>query len=277
MGPNLVEGRPGCPRAPRPAPAAPGRQRQPDRRLIGRPPAERLAHHLLADLVARAVRRPRSARHPASSARPPGLPAGAARRVGGLPWGGDPDRGRTGRRPAARRPARRPHPADLGPGPGGALRHPGRAGRADRRPRAGPLRRLRRGRPGGRLPRRRGRPAGRRRRPRRGDRAGQRRARSASPTGSPCGGTGSSGSSRPDRSSRRTPRDLAFADPPYALPDAELDAALALLTGRGWLAPGAVVVVERASRGAGPTWPDGLQPVKSRRYGEGTLWYGRLS
>ena len=70
---------------------------------------------------------------------------------------------------------------------------------------------------------------------------------------------------------------FAFADPPYALPDAELDAALALLTGRGWLAPGAVVVLERASRGAGPTWPDGLQPVKSRRYGEGTLWYGRHS
>ena len=71
--------------------------------------------------------------------------------------------------------------------------------------------------------------------------------------------------------------DFVFADPPYALPDRELDAALALLADRGWLAPGAVVVVERASRGAGPTWPDGIRPVTARRYGEGALWYGRLS
>jgi 16S rRNA (guanine966-N2)-methyltransferase len=67
---------------------------------------------------------------------------------------------------------------------------------------------------------------------------------------------------------------LAFADPPYALSDAEVDRMLRLLAS-GWLAPDAVVVVERASRGAGPKWPSSLQPVKQRRYGEGTLWYGR--
>jgi 16S rRNA (guanine966-N2)-methyltransferase len=72
------------------------------------------------------------------------------------------------------------------------------------------------------------------------------------------------------------PFGLVFADPPYALPDAELDAALGLLAA-GWLAPGAVVVVERSSRGRGPAWPDVMQPVKQRRYGEGTLWYGRFS
>ena len=72
------------------------------------------------------------------------------------------------------------------------------------------------------------------------------------------------------------PADLVFADPPYALPGAELNAVLAALVDRGWLAPGAVVVLERASRaGGGPEWPDSLTAVKSRRYGEGTLWYGR--
>jgi 16S rRNA (guanine966-N2)-methyltransferase len=73
------------------------------------------------------------------------------------------------------------------------------------------------------------------------------------------------------------PYDFVFADPPYALPDAEVDAALAALAAGGWLAPGAVLVVERASRGAGPTWPDGILPGRARRYGEGTLWYGRSS
>jgi 16S rRNA (guanine966-N2)-methyltransferase len=71
------------------------------------------------------------------------------------------------------------------------------------------------------------------------------------------------------------PYDVVFADPPYALGDDEVDAVLERLVA-GWLAAGAVVVVERSSRGRGPRWPDVTQPVKQRRYGEGTLWYGRF-
>jgi 16S rRNA (guanine966-N2)-methyltransferase len=67
---------------------------------------------------------------------------------------------------------------------------------------------------------------------------------------------------------------LAFADPPYVLPDADVEQMLAALA-PGWLAPGAVVVVERSSRGPGPAWPATLEPIRQRRYGEGTLWYGR--
>jgi 16S rRNA (guanine966-N2)-methyltransferase len=72
------------------------------------------------------------------------------------------------------------------------------------------------------------------------------------------------------------PYQLVFADPPYALDDGELAAVLHRLTG-GWLAPGAVLAVERATRGAGPRWPDRVEALKQRRYGEGTLWYGRFS
>jgi 16S rRNA (guanine966-N2)-methyltransferase len=72
------------------------------------------------------------------------------------------------------------------------------------------------------------------------------------------------------------PYDLVFADPPYALPDAELDVILATLAENTWLAAGAVLVLERSSRGAGPAWPAGVVPVKARRYGEGTIWYGRF-
>jgi 16S rRNA (guanine966-N2)-methyltransferase len=68
--------------------------------------------------------------------------------------------------------------------------------------------------------------------------------------------------------------DLVFADPPYALPGEEVTAMLSALADRAWLAPGALVVVERATRSGPPDWPDGLVPDRARRYGEATIWYG---
>jgi 16S rRNA (guanine966-N2)-methyltransferase len=70
------------------------------------------------------------------------------------------------------------------------------------------------------------------------------------------------------------PRDFVFADPPYAFADAELGRILAALVRWGWLAPGALVAVERATRSGPPPWPAGLEPDRSRKYGEATLWYG---
>jgi 16S rRNA (guanine966-N2)-methyltransferase len=70
------------------------------------------------------------------------------------------------------------------------------------------------------------------------------------------------------------PRDLVFADPPYAVSDDELSAALTALTEHQWLAPGALVVVERSARSGPPGWPAGYETDRSRRYGEATLWYG---
>jgi 16S rRNA (guanine966-N2)-methyltransferase len=73
------------------------------------------------------------------------------------------------------------------------------------------------------------------------------------------------------------PFDVVFADPPYALPAAELAALLAGAGERGWIAPGAVVVVERASRDPAWQWPEGLTADRDRRYGEATLWYARAA
>lgn len=67
--------------------------------------------------------------------------------------------------------------------------------------------------------------------------------------------------------------DLVFADPPYALAGTAITRVLELLAD-GWLAPGALVVVERATRSGAVDWPDGFLAGKSRRYGEGTFWYG---
>ncbi len=69
--------------------------------------------------------------------------------------------------------------------------------------------------------------------------------------------------------------DVVFADPPYAMPDAEVARVLTALAEHGWLAPGALVIVERATRSGPVTWPDGFVPDRARRYGEATFWYGR--
>jgi 16S rRNA (guanine966-N2)-methyltransferase len=73
------------------------------------------------------------------------------------------------------------------------------------------------------------------------------------------------------------PRDLVFADPPYAITDDELGAVLVTLESAGWLAPGALVVVERDARSGAPPWPPGYAQARSRTYGETVLWYGRAS
>ena len=73
------------------------------------------------------------------------------------------------------------------------------------------------------------------------------------------------------------PYDVVFADPPYALADAEVSRVLGLLAEHAWLTPGALVIVERATRSGVLTWPDGFVPDRARRYGEGTFWYGLVS
>ena len=68
--------------------------------------------------------------------------------------------------------------------------------------------------------------------------------------------------------------DLVVADPPYAAAGAEVTGMLAALAARGWLKPGALVAVERATRSGAVAWPGGYIPDRSRRYGEATFWYG---
>lgn len=70
--------------------------------------------------------------------------------------------------------------------------------------------------------------------------------------------------------------DLVLMDPPYPLDEDELAEVLAALAD-GWLAPDALVVVERGSRSPEPRWPAQVEAWRSRRYGETTLWYGRAA
>ena len=73
------------------------------------------------------------------------------------------------------------------------------------------------------------------------------------------------------------PYDLVFLDPPYAVTDDDLREILLTLRSGGWLAGEALVTVERSTRGGEFGWPDGFEAMRSRRYGEGTFWYGRAA
>ena len=64
---------------------------------------------------------------------------------------------------------------------------------------------------------------------------------------------------------------VALLDPPY-----DVDVVPVLEALHPWLAGDAVVAVERRTRGPELAWPEGYEPVRSRRYGEATLWYALL-
>jgi 16S rRNA (guanine966-N2)-methyltransferase len=65
--------------------------------------------------------------------------------------------------------------------------------------------------------------------------------------------------------------DLVFIDPPYELGGAELDHVLSALVPR--LADEAVVVLERSSRSAVPSWPAGLELDRRSAYGDTAIYW----
>jgi 16S rRNA (guanine(966)-N(2))-methyltransferase RsmD len=73
------------------------------------------------------------------------------------------------------------------------------------------------------------------------------------------------------------PYDIVFADPPYVMTDRELVVLQEAMLDGGWLAPDAVVAIERSRRSAPLPWVAPITGVRTRRYGETTLWYGRRS
>lgn len=68
------------------------------------------------------------------------------------------------------------------------------------------------------------------------------------------------------------PATLAFCDPPYRKDLAP--AALAAAAAGGWLASGALILVEEAAEAA-PVLPPGFSELERRSYGETTVTFGR--
>ncbi|MEU0879144.1 16S rRNA (guanine(966)-N(2))-methyltransferase RsmD [Lentzea sp. NPDC005914] len=68
--------------------------------------------------------------------------------------------------------------------------------------------------------------------------------------------------------------DVVFADPPYAVGDDELAKVLHGLKDR--LAPDAVLIVERASRSSEPAWPEQVESLRAKRYGDTAVYWGQV-
>lgn len=73
----------------------------------------------------------------------------------------------------------------------------------------------------------------------------------------------------------RAPFSLVFADPPYDLDQAEISRSLELLAVQGLLEPGALIVVERSTRGLPFEFPESqFEPVAEREYGDTLIKIG---
>lgn len=69
------------------------------------------------------------------------------------------------------------------------------------------------------------------------------------------------------------PFDVVFFDPPYELPNNEIEKNLSALVRNSFLKPSSVVAIERDSKARPIAWPEGLMEVKVRKYGAATIYY----
>lgn len=74
----------------------------------------------------------------------------------------------------------------------------------------------------------------------------------------------------------RGPADVVLIDPPYAHTAERIAGLLEMLAQGHWVAPGALVVLERPAVDAPWDWPAGWEAVTDRRYGDTWIWQGVL-
>jgi 16S rRNA (guanine966-N2)-methyltransferase len=67
---------------------------------------------------------------------------------------------------------------------------------------------------------------------------------------------------------------FVYIDPPYDVDDIDITESLIQLVSGGFLHPQALIAVERNSRVRELLWPDGLERVREKNYGQATIFYG---
>jgi len=71
--------------------------------------------------------------------------------------------------------------------------------------------------------------------------------------------------------------EIIFLDPPYEVANIEIEKILRKILSGNLLGKFGVIAIERDAKAASFTWPDGLQEVKVRSYGQGAIHYGTHS
>ena len=71
--------------------------------------------------------------------------------------------------------------------------------------------------------------------------------------------------------------DIIFMDPPYEMTNEEITELLQTIKDRNLIQPRGIITIERRSKSAPFTWPDGMECEKVRSYGQGSMFYGGYS
>lgn len=67
---------------------------------------------------------------------------------------------------------------------------------------------------------------------------------------------------------------IVYIDPPFDFSDSEVAELLQKLNIGGFLTEDAVIAVERATKAAGFSWPEGFRALRERKYGAISIFYG---
>jgi 16S rRNA (guanine966-N2)-methyltransferase len=70
------------------------------------------------------------------------------------------------------------------------------------------------------------------------------------------------------------PYHFIYIDPPYEVDDLDVVENLIQLRDGGYLHPQALIAVERNSRVKELSWPDGMEALREKNYGQATIFYG---
>ena len=70
------------------------------------------------------------------------------------------------------------------------------------------------------------------------------------------------------------PYHFIYIDPPYEVDDLDVVENLIQLRDGGYLHPQALIAVERNSRVKEISWPEGLEALREKNYGQATIFYG---
>jgi len=70
------------------------------------------------------------------------------------------------------------------------------------------------------------------------------------------------------------PYHFIYIDPPYDVDDLDVVETLIQLRDSGYLHPQALIAVERNSRVKEISWPDGMEALREKNYGQTTIFYG---
>ena len=73
------------------------------------------------------------------------------------------------------------------------------------------------------------------------------------------------------------PFDIVFLDPPYEIPNKEVEKNLSDLVNNCFVKKSTVIAIERDSKARPLEWPSALREVKMRKYGAATIYYAELA